>query len=95
MHIGEVSELIADITYISQHSLEVQVSVWAEDIIKGKLGLTLSHSEMHIGEVSELIGEIITYTSKHSLEVQVTVWAEDIIKGKLSIEREDIIKGKV
>ena len=52
MHIGEVSELIAEITYTSKHSLEVQVTVWAEDIIKGKLSLILSHSEMHIGEVS-------------------------------------------
>lgn len=35
MHIGEVAELAAEIVYTSEHSLEVVVTVWAENIIKG------------------------------------------------------------
>ena len=42
MHIGEVAELTAEITFTSPHSLEVKVLVWAENIITGDpLTLTL------------------------------------------------------
>ena len=35
---------------------------------------------MHIGEVAELMAEIL-YTAPHSLEVLVKVWAENVITG--------------
>eukprot|EP00062_Callorhinchus_milii_P016544 gi/632967958/ref/XP_007900271.1/ PREDICTED: cytosolic acyl coenzyme A thioester hydrolase isoform X2 [Callorhinchus milii] len=40
MSIGEVAHVSAEITYTSKHSVEVQVNVLAEDIIKGKKRLT-------------------------------------------------------
>lgn len=36
MHLGELAEIKGQILYTSSHSLEVQVSVMSEDIIKGK-----------------------------------------------------------
>ena len=35
MHIGEVSDLVAELKYTAPHSMLVEVSVWAENIIKG------------------------------------------------------------
>ena len=35
MYIGEVAQLHAEITHTAYHSMEVQVKVWAEDILKG------------------------------------------------------------
>lgn len=35
MHIGELAELDAEIVFTSSHSLEVVVSVFAENVIKG------------------------------------------------------------
>ncbi|XP_077998367.1 putative cytosolic acyl coenzyme A thioester hydrolase-like [Glandiceps talaboti] len=40
MFIGEVAQLHAEITYTSEHSLEVQVIVWAENIMHGTKRLT-------------------------------------------------------
>ena len=37
MFIGEVAELHAEITHTAFHSMEVQVKVWAEDILKGEI----------------------------------------------------------
>lgn len=35
MHIGEVAEVMAEISYTASHSLEVIINVWAEDILRG------------------------------------------------------------
>ncbi|XP_072036992.1 putative cytosolic acyl coenzyme A thioester hydrolase-like [Amphiura filiformis] len=40
MFIGEVAQLHAEITHTAHHSLEVQVKVWAENIMKGTKRLT-------------------------------------------------------
>ncbi|XP_006812020.1 putative cytosolic acyl coenzyme A thioester hydrolase-like [Saccoglossus kowalevskii] len=40
MFIGEVAQLHAEISYTSEHSLEVQVIVWAENILDGSKRLT-------------------------------------------------------
>ncbi|CAH1225772.1 ACOT7 [Branchiostoma lanceolatum] len=40
MHVGEVAQLQADVTYTGPHSLEVQVHVWAENVLKGSKRLT-------------------------------------------------------
>ncbi len=36
MYIGEVAQLHAEITHTAYHSMEVQVRVWAEDVMHGK-----------------------------------------------------------
>ena len=36
MHVGEVAQLQAAITYTSSHSLEVTVDVWAENVLRGQ-----------------------------------------------------------
>ncbi|CAH1775378.1 unnamed protein product, partial [Owenia fusiformis] len=40
VHIGNVVQIVAEITYASSHSLECSVSVWGEDILKGVRKLT-------------------------------------------------------
>ncbi|XP_078619180.1 cytosolic acyl coenzyme A thioester hydrolase-like [Branchiostoma floridae x Branchiostoma japonicum] len=40
MHVGEVAQLQADVTFTGPHSLEVQVQVWAENVLKGSKRLT-------------------------------------------------------
>ena len=36
MYVGEVSQVQADVTFTSQHSMEVMVDVWAENLITGE-----------------------------------------------------------
>ena len=36
MHVGNVAQLQAAITYTSSHSVEVTVDVWAEDVLRGR-----------------------------------------------------------
>ena len=35
MFIGEIAQLHSEVTHTAHHSLEVQVKVWAENIMKG------------------------------------------------------------
>ena len=41
MYIGEVAELHAEITHTAHHSLEIQVKVWAENIMKGNYRVSM------------------------------------------------------
>ena len=40
MFVGEIAQIHAEVTYASGHSLEVQCTVYAENVVKGNRRLT-------------------------------------------------------
>ena len=48
MHIGELAEVVGSILYTSPRSLEVQVTVTAEDIIRGQCTVQGQAREGHL-----------------------------------------------
>ncbi|KAI8519364.1 cytosolic acyl coenzyme A thioester hydrolase-like isoform X3 [Branchiostoma floridae x Branchiostoma belcheri] len=72
MHVGEVAQLQADVTFTGPHSLEVQVRVWAENVLKGSKRLTNKASLWYvpISTVAQKVAEVppMVYSSQQAEE---------------------------
>ncbi|XP_022085544.1 cytosolic acyl coenzyme A thioester hydrolase-like isoform X2 [Acanthaster planci] len=76
MYIGEVAQLHAEITHTAHHSMEVQVKVWAEDILKGTRRMTNQATLWYVPTSIKTMGKVlpvpkITYASP---ELEAAGW---------------------
>ncbi|XP_033641976.1 cytosolic acyl coenzyme A thioester hydrolase-like isoform X1 [Asterias rubens] len=59
MYIGEVAQLHAEITHTAYHSMEVQVRVWAEDVMHGTKRMTNEATLWYVPTSVKTLGKVL------------------------------------
>jgi len=91
MYIGEVAQLHAEITHTAYHSMEVQVKVWAEDILKGVRRMTNEATLWYVPISVNSSGKVLTIPkiSYVSAEMEAAGW-ERYYKQKEARQKQGI-----
>ncbi|XP_038061426.1 cytosolic acyl coenzyme A thioester hydrolase-like [Patiria miniata] len=91
MYIGEIAQLHAEITHTAYHSMEVQVKVWAEDILKGRRRMTNEATLWYVPTSIKTLGKVLSIPkiSYASAEAEEAGW-ERYRKQKAARERQGL-----